>query len=167
MQYIQETLPYVDTNRAVALGGSYGGYMINWIAGQPLAIQFKALVSHDSIFSAYSLYGSDLPNEFNLLFGGHLWEQSEIGESPFDRWDLARHTKNWSTPRLVIHSERDYRCPISMGLSAFSVLQLKGTESKFLTFSDESHLVSKPENLLYWYQVVFDWMNRFTGIESV
>jgi len=132
-EYIKENLDYVDTDRAVALGASYGGYMMNWMQGHPLAKEFKALVCHDGVFSMANQMSSDEQYFPNHDLGGPYWKN----EATWEKWNPARFTSNWSTPMLVIHNELDYRLPISEGLAMFNVLQEKGIESRFLTFPDE------------------------------
>lgn len=134
-EYIKQHLPYVDTDRAVALGASYGGYMMNWFQGHPLGRVFKALVCHDGVFSMTNQISSDEQYFPNHDLGGPYWKNRETWE----KWSPARFTGNWSTPMLVIHNELDYRLPISEGLAMFNVLQERGIESRFLTFSDENH----------------------------
>jgi dipeptidyl aminopeptidase/acylaminoacyl peptidase len=158
--YIESELDFVDTERAVALGASYGGYMVNWIQGQPLGRRFKALVTHDGVFSMTGqLASEELYFPFHE-FGGKLWDE----QKSWDRWDPSRFTKNWDTPHLIIHSEKDYRLTVSEGLSAFNVLKVKGVDSQFLTFPDENHWVLKPENSLLWHKVVLDWINPRVGL---
>ncbi|KAF1959314.1 dipeptidyl-peptidase-like protein V precursor [Byssothecium circinans] len=160
--YIDKNLEFVDTDRAVALGASYGGYMMNWIQGHDLGRKFKALVTHDGVFSMTSqLASEELYFPFHDL-GGPLWSNS----SSWSQWDPSRFADNWATPHLIIHSELDYRLTMNEGLSAFNVLQTKGVRSKFLTFSDENHWVLKPENSLKWHEVVFGWINEFAGLEQ-
>lgn len=132
-EYIKENVDYVDTDRAVALGASYGGYMMNWMQGHPLAKEFKALVCHDGVFSMANQMSSDEQYFPNHDLGGPYWKN----EATWEKWNPARFTSNWSTPMLVIHNELDYRLPISEGLAMFNVLQEKGIESRFLTFPDE------------------------------
>ena len=161
-EYIEKHLHYVDTDRAVALGASYGGYMMNWIQGHPLGRKFKALVCHDGVFSMSNQLSSDeqyFPNH-DLL--GPPWKKNF--RENWDRWDPSRYTENWATPQLVIHNERDYRLPISEGLAMFNVLQEREVESRFLTFSDENHWVLKEENSLVWHTVVLNWINKYAGL---
>ena len=132
--YIKNELDYVDTDRAVALGASYGGYMMNWIQGHPLAKEFKALVCHDGVFSMANQLSSDEQYFPNHDLGGPYFTKHQ---KTWEKWNPARFTGNWSTPMLVIHNELDYRLPISEGLAMFNVLQEKGIESRFLTFPDE------------------------------
>jgi len=150
-------------DRAVALGASYGGYMMNWMQGHALGKKFKALVCHDGVFSMAGQLASEEQYFPMHDFGGPVWERQEV----YDKWDPARFTKNWETPMLVVHNELDYRLTIAEGLSAFNVLQGKGIESRFLTFSDEGHWVLKPENALVWCLVVLNWCNRFVGLPEV
>lgn len=159
-EYIQQNLAFVDTNRAVALGASYGGYMMNWIQGHPLGREFKALVCHDGVFSLANQLSSDEQYFPTHDFGGEYWNAIE----DWEKWNPARFTGNWATPQLVIHNELDYRLPISEGLAAFNVLQERNVESRFLTFPDENHWVLKEENSLVWHTVVINFINRFVGL---
>jgi dipeptidyl aminopeptidase/acylaminoacyl peptidase len=134
--HIEHHFPFIDTSRAVALGASYGGYMINWIQGQPLGRKFKALVTHDGVFSTVNQYASEELFFPNHDFGGTIWENRE----GYEKWDPSRHTNNWKTPHLVIHNQLDYRLTMSEGLAAFNVLQSRGVSSRFLTFPDENHV---------------------------
>ncbi|KAI1260986.1 prolyl oligopeptidase [Xylariaceae sp. FL1019] len=161
-EHIADNLSYVDTENAVALGASYGGYMINWIQGHPLGRKFKALVCHDGIFSTLADWATE-----ELFFvmhdmGGVPWENREL----YQKWDPSAFVANWATPQLVIHSELDYRLPIAEGLAAFNALQTKGVPSKFLMFPDENHWVLKPENSLVWHKEVLGWINKYTGLDT-
>ncbi|KAJ5097615.1 hypothetical protein N7456_008336 [Penicillium angulare] len=159
-EFIEQNLAYVDTSRAVALGASYGGYMMNWIQGHPLGRKFKALVTHDGVFNVESLLSSE-----ELYFPLHdlqgpLWKKPEN----WAQWNPARFLQNWQTPHLIIHNELDYRLPISEGLAAFNVLQMRGIDSAFLTFPDENHWVINPENSLLWHKTVLNWINKYVGL---
>lgn len=175
-------MPSADTSRAVALGASYGGYMMNWIQGHPLGRKLKALVCHDGIFSTAGLLATE---ELYFPFydlGGTPWKSlpassstpavanqahQVFGKSSLDTWaqnDPSRFLDEWETPQLVIHSSKDYRLCISEGLSAFNVLQARGIESQFLTFPDENHWVLKPENSLVWHKAVLNFVNKFVGL---
>ena len=161
-EHIQHSLPYIDTSRAVALGASYGGYMINWLQGQPLGRAFRALVCHDGVFSLPNQLASDEQYFPNHDLGGPLWTHP----AGWERWNPARFTAAWATPELVIHNELDYRLLIAEGLAAFNVLQERRVESRFLTFPDENHWVLKEENSLHWHTVVLNWINRFVGLPA-
>ena len=159
-EYIKTNLSYVDTNRAVALGASYGGYMMNWIQGHALGRKFKALVCHDGVFSMANQMSSDEQYFPNHDLGGPYYESMEL----WQKWDPARFVGEWQTPMLVIHNELDYRLPMTEGLAAFNVLQERGIESRFLTFPDENHWVLKEENSLVWHTVVLNWINKHVGL---
>ncbi|KAI1813268.1 prolyl oligopeptidase [Poronia punctata] len=161
-EHIKTNLSYVDTDNAVALGASYGGYMINWIQGHPLGRKFKALVCHDGIFSTLADWATE-----ELFFvihdmGGTPWENRAL----FEKWDPSAHVGEWKTPQLIIHSELDYRLPISEGLAAFNALQSRGVPSKIVIFPDENHWVLKPENSLVWHKEVLGWINKYTGLDT-
>ena len=161
-EYVENHLPYIDINRAVAFGGSYGGFMMNWIAGQPLGKRFKALVTHDGMLSLGAHYSHDAIF-IASFFGGEIWDKQEM----FDKCDPMRYTHNWTTPMLVIHSDLDFRCPITEGLAPYTVLQTRGVRSRFLNFPDEGHWVVKPENSLHWFKVVLEWINEHTGTDAI
>jgi dipeptidyl aminopeptidase/acylaminoacyl peptidase len=159
-EYIDKEIDYIDAGRAVALGASYGGYMMNWIQGHPLGRKFKALVCHDGVFSMTAQCASDEQYFPIHDLGGPLWRRQEV----WDKWDPSRFTENWSTPQLVIHSSLDYRLTVAEGLAAFNVLQMRGVKSLFLNFPDENHFVLKHENSLVWHQTVINFINQFTGL---
>ncbi len=157
--YALSTYGFLDGGRACALGASYGGFMINWIAGNWNG-PWKCLVSHDGIFdnravgySTEELWFSEWEN------GGTAYEHPEN----YERFNPADHVAAWSKPELVIHSARDYRLPLEQGIGAFTALQRKGVPSELLTFPDENHWVVKPQNLVQWHDTVFAWMKRWTG----
>lgn len=161
-EWIKKNLSYVDTDRAVALGASYGGYMMNWMQGHSLGREFKALVTHDGVFSmAGQMASEELYFPFHDL-KGKPWENPEA----WAKWDPSKFTEHWDTPHLIIHNELDYRLTISEGLAAFHTLQVRGVKSQFLTFPDENHWVLKHENSLMWHEVVLDWINEHVGLEQ-
>ncbi|KAF3898305.1 Prolyl oligopeptidase [Trichophyton interdigitale] len=159
-EHIENNLTFVDTDRAVALGASYGGFMMNWIQGHELGRKFKALVTHDGIFSTkFSLAAEELYFPIHDL-NGIYWKNPES----WIKWDPSEFINEWKTPHLVIHSERDYRLTIAEGLALFNALQLRGVESALLTFPDENHWVIKPENSLLWHRAVINWINKYAGL---
>lgn len=161
--YIEHHLDYVDITRAVALGASYGGYMMNWIQGNLLGRKFKALVTHDGVFSMTSQLASE-EQYFPLHdLKGPIWKVPEN----WAKWDPSRFTEHWQTPHLIIHNELDYRLTIAEGLAAFNVLQMRGIDSAFLTFPDENHWVLNPENSLMWHRTVLNWINKYVGLPAV
>ncbi|GGZ54285.1 alanyl dipeptidyl peptidase [Lysobacter xinjiangensis] len=155
----QKKYAFLDGNRACALGASYGGFMVNWIAGnwnEP----WKCLVSHDGVFDQRMMgYATE-----ELWFSE--WEQ---GGTPFDvpknyeRFNPVNHVDKWRVPMLVIHGQQDFRIPVEQGLGVFTALQRRGIESKFLYFPDENHWVLKPQNSVKWHDTVNDWLRQHIG----
>lgn len=163
IDYIEANLSYIDPKRMVALGASYGGYMINWLAGHSLAKKFVALVCHDGVFSMAGQLASEEQYFPAHDFGGPYYSKPEN----YIKWDPSRFADKWSTPMLIIHNDLDYRLTVAEGLSMFNVCQGKGIESRYLTFSDEGHWVLREENSLVWWLVVLNWCNKFVGLPVV
>ncbi|HEY6330465.1 MAG TPA: S9 family peptidase [Blastocatellia bacterium] len=152
------SLPYVDHDRIGAAGASYGGYMIDWIEGHnnDPRFQFRVLVSHDGVYNLTSMFGATEELWFpGWEFKGTPWNNPEM----YERWSPHMFVKNFKTPMLVVHSELDYRVPITEGLQLFTALQLQGVESKLLDFPDEGHWVLKPLNSELWYNTVLAWLD--------
>jgi len=151
--------PWLDGDHACALGGSYGGYMIAWIAGA-WSSPWKCLVDHDGVFDTRSMaYSTDIPGFAEHETGGFGWEHA----AQYETFNPAARIGEWKTPILVVHGGRDYRVPIDQGLGAFTAAQRKGVPSQLLYFPDENHWVLKPQNSVEWYRVVGGWMGRWTG----
>jgi len=149
-------LPYVDGDRMGAAGGSYGGYMVNWILGH--TDRFKALVSHAGVYNLESMYGVTEELWFpEWEFGGPFWEKPE----QYEKWSPHLFAKNFKTPTLVVHGELDFRVPIGEGLQLFTALQRQGVPSRLLYYPDEGHWVLKPQNSKLWFQTVGDWFDRW------
>ena len=150
--------PFIDRNRVGAAGGSYGGYMVDWIEGHnnDPRVQFKALVSHAGVFNLISMYGATEELWFtDWEFGGTPWSNPET----YTRWSPNMFVKNFKTPLLVIHGEQDFRVPVTEGLQLFTALQRQGVESKLLYFPDEGHWILKPQNSELWYNTVLSWFD--------
>ncbi len=147
--------PDVDEGRMAAMGGSFGGYMTNWIGGQ--SERFRCLVTHASLFDFPRFYGvTDLPAFWALKAGVDPWREREA----FNRYSPHTRILDWTTPTLVIHGEKDYRVPIGEGLALFEALQSNGVESELLAFPDENHWIVKPRNIRVWYRTVLDFLGR-------
>jgi dipeptidyl aminopeptidase/acylaminoacyl peptidase len=152
-----EALPYIAKGRTSAAGASYGGYMINWIAGH--TGRYRALVSHDGVFDLTSMYGSTEELWFpEWEFKGAPWDNPEM----YAKWSPHLFVKEFKTPTLVIHSALDYRVPIEQGLAMYTSLKRRGVPARFLTFPDENHWVLKPANSVRWYAEVQAWLDRYT-----
>lgn len=151
--------PYIDPTRMAAAGASYGGYMMNWFEGH--VQDFRCIVCHDGVYNLYTMYGSTDELWFDEHEHGIPWETPD-----FDRFSPHRFAANWRTPMLIIHSDLDFRCPISEGMAAFTTLQRKGIRSKLLMFPDEGHWVLKPQNSERWHREVFQWLAEYLQAKS-
>ncbi len=150
-------LKYADPDRMAAGGGSYGGYMADWLLGH--TNRFKAIVSHDGVFDLRSMAGET----------EELWfPQWEFHSMPWDNPDLyaklspSFYVKDFKTPTLVFHGELDYRVPVGQGLQLFTALQLQKVPSKMVVFPDEGHWVLKPQNSVLWYSQFLEWVGEWT-----
>jgi dipeptidyl aminopeptidase/acylaminoacyl peptidase len=157
LDYAEKTYPFIDKSRECALGASYGGYAINWILGH--TDRFKCLVSHDGMFNAESAWGTTEELWFNdWEFKGTPYDNRAM----YEKWSPHQYAKNFKTPTLVIHGQRDYRLDVSEGFQLFTTLQMEGVPSKMLYFPDEGHWVLKPQNSRLWYQTVNAWVDQWT-----
>ena len=155
--HVVTSIPYADGSRMAAAGGSYGGYMIDWILGHTQ--RFKALITHDGVYDLSSEFGETEELWFPLWeFGGTPWDNPEM----YARWSPSLFVKEFHTPTLVIHGELDYRVPVGQGLQLFTALQLQKVPSKLLLFPDEGHWVLKPQNSVLWYKTFIDWIDSWT-----
>jgi dipeptidyl aminopeptidase/acylaminoacyl peptidase len=157
LDYAEEHYPFIDKTRECALGASYGGYAINWILGH--TDRFKCLVSHDGMFNAESAWGTTEELWFNNWeFKGTPYDN----RASYQKWSPHQYAKNFKTPTLVVHGQRDYRLDVSEGFQLFTTLQMEGVPSKMLYFPDEGHWVLKPQNSQLWYKTVNDWVDQWT-----
>jgi dipeptidyl aminopeptidase/acylaminoacyl peptidase len=156
--------PQLDGSNACAAGGSYGGYMMNWIEGN-WPDGFKCIIQHDGVFDARAMaYETEELWFDEWEHGGHSYYEAP---QEFERWNPVNTVQNWRTPQLVITSEKDFRIPYTQGIAAFTALQRRGIPSRLLIFPDENHWVLKPKNSVQWYDEVFGWTRRWIGGQSV
>ncbi|EMD87297.1 hypothetical protein COCHEDRAFT_1159594 [Bipolaris maydis C5] len=137
--HMETSMPFVDLSRVIGAGYSFGGYMMNWIAGNRLSTRFCALIVHAGLYSTRNLMSGDFPV------------------------NASRLCQNWKTPMFFSHGEIDYRIPISESLSAYNTCQVRGVPSQVLVFPDEGHTISRPENLAQWYKTTVQWAGRWVG----
>lgn len=150
------TEPFVDRTRLAAVGASFGGFSVYWLAGNHQK-RFKTFIAHCGMFNMESWYGTTEEMWFaNWDTKGPYWENP----SSFDRFSPHHFVKNWDTPLLVIHCEKDFRVPIGEGMQAYQAAQLKGIKSRFLYFEDEGHWVTKPQNSILWQREYFRWLKE-------
>ncbi|HMU43772.1 MAG TPA: prolyl oligopeptidase family serine peptidase, partial [Ignavibacteriaceae bacterium] len=153
--YAVNNFSFIDKKNTFAAGASYGGYMINWIAGH--TDKFNALVSHDGVFNLESMWGTTeelwFPEWEN---GGTPWQNREL----YKKWSPHNFIQNCKTPMLIVQGGYDFRVPEEQAFQLFSSLQRLGVDSKLLYFPDETHFVSKPQNAKLWWTTIFDWLNQ-------
>ncbi|KAK8091103.1 alpha/beta-hydrolase [Apiospora phragmitis] len=161
LEFVKD-MPGIDMDNAVAVGASYGGYMMNWIQGHELG---RRPSSATTALTTSPPPASRPTTSTRTPNGGGpplVWKNHD-GLERYNpaRPDLLAH---WTTPMLVVHSDGDYRVPVTDGLAAFHTLRALGTPARFVSFPDENHWVLKPENSLQWHRVVFEWINRWSGV---
>ena len=152
----------VDGDRIASMGGSFGGYMTNWIGTQ--TDRFSCLVTHASLFSFPMFHGTtDRPAWWALMLGCTPYDQKH----EHDRYSPQAHLANWKSPTLILHGEQDYRVPIGEALALFEGLQLHGVETELVVFPDENHWILKPRNIKAWYETVLQFLERHLKSEKV
>ncbi len=158
VDFVLKKYPYIDGSRMAAAGGSYGGYMADWIATH--TGRFKAIISHAGIYDKAAMYATE-----------ELWfEEHDMQGTP---WTNPESYRKWApltygaelgkfkTPTLVIAGERDYRVPYTQSLEFFNTLQRQGVPSKLVVFPDEGHWILKPQNSRFWYKTFLDWLATY------
>lgn len=155
--------PYVDKNRVGAVGASYGGYSVFMLMGRNHGDnkRFATMIAHCGMFNTESFFGATEETFFaNNDLGGPYWASPEARES-YRRNSPNTYVKNWETPILIIHNEKDYRVPINQGFEAFTAAKLQGVEARFVNFPDENHWVLTPQNGILWQREFFGWLARY------
>ena len=168
--YVTQNFDFIDETRVGGCGASYGGFMINWIQGHNDEKKFKCLVTHDGVFSTITMFYATEEMWFPM---SEYCPHDEWGCKPyeegyrkgFEDYNPEYFAQNWNTPHLIIHGSKDYRIPITEGISAFTTLQLRGIPSKFLHFPNENHWVLKPMNSIKWYYEVLGWLDKYLDNE--
>ena len=150
-----EQFPWLDGDRACALGGSYGGFMMNWIEGN-WPDRFRCIVNHDGVFDQRMMYYATEEIWFpEWEFGGPYYEDPQ----GYEQFNPVEFVSKWRTPMFVIHGQQDFRIPYTQGIGAFTAAQRRGVESKLLMFPQENHWVLKPANGILWYHTVLSWLD--------
>ncbi|THF49423.1 S9 family peptidase [Flavobacterium supellecticarium] len=152
---------YVDKTRLGAVGASYGGYSVFYLAGIHKN-RFKTFISHCGVYNLESMYGTTEEVFFNNWdHGGAYWETNNpVAQKAYNQFNPIKLINNWNTPILIIQGGKDYRVPIGQGQEAFQAAQLKGIKSRFMLFPEENHWVTKPQNALVWQREFFKWLNE-------
>ena len=150
---------WLDGTRLSAAGGSYGGYMVDWIAGH--SDRFKALISHAGPYNLENMYGATEELWFPAWeYGGPYWDSTAMQQN-YRKWSPHLFAKNFKTPTLVTAGELDYRVPYTEDLSFFSALQRQNVPSRLVVFPDEGHWVQKPQNQRLWWSEVQGWLGKY------
>lgn len=150
--------PYVDRDRLGAVGASYGGYSVYYLAGIHQK-RFKTFIAHCGLYNLESWYGSTEEMFFaNWDIKGPYWSNPK--PESYDKFSPHKLVGNWDTPLLVIHGEKDFRVPITQGMEAFNAAKLQGIQSRFLYFPEEGHWVMGAQNGVLWHRVFYDWLAK-------
>ncbi len=149
--------PYIDGNRTAAAGGSYGGYMVSWIAGQ--TARYQALINHAGVYNIMAQFASDVTFHREAAYSGAPWD----GLENLQRWNPAIHAENIHTPMLIIHGEGDYRVPVTQGLEVYGVYKGKGLDARLVYYPDENHWILTPRNSIHWFGEFHGWLERYIG----
>lgn len=148
---------YIDESRIAAAGGSYGGYLVSWIAGH--SSKYKALINHAGVYDLMAQFASDSTTMRVHAYNGSPWQNKDnvLKASP------AMYADKFKTPMLITHGEKDYRVPVTQGLAQYGVLKGKGIDARLVYFPDENHWILKPQNSMFWYNEVQQWLERYLG----
>jgi dipeptidyl aminopeptidase/acylaminoacyl peptidase len=155
-------LPYVDKDHLGAVGASFGGFSVYYLAGHHEK-RFKAFISHDGAFNLASMYLETEENWFsNWEYDEAYWHRPQMPNAKKTYHDSPhKYVENWDTPILCIHGEKDYRICYTQGMQAFNAARMKGIPAELLIFPDENHWVLKPQNGILWQRTFFDWLDRW------
>ncbi len=153
--------PYVNTNKLGAVGASYGGYSVFYLAGIHNK-RFKTFIAHDGVFNLKSMYGTTEELWFtNWDAGGAYWEKDNpAAMKTYTEFDPSNRVNNWDTPILIIQGGKDYRVPIGQSLEAFQAAQLHGIKSRLLYFPEENHWVLNAQNSIIWHTEFYKWLKE-------
>ncbi|PZQ77178.1 MAG: S9 family peptidase, partial [Flavobacterium johnsoniae] len=152
---------YVDKTRLGAIGASYGGYSVFYLAGIHQK-RFKTFIAHCGVFNLQSMYGTTEEIFFtNWDSGGPYWEAGNAAaQKTYSQFNPINNVSKWDTPILIFQGGKDYRVPIGQGQEAFQAAQLQGIKSRFVLFPDENHWVLKPQNAQVWQKEFFRWLKE-------
>jgi len=147
----------VDETKMAATGGSYGGYLVTWIAGH--TDRFACIVNHAGVFDLLGQYASDVSQGRHVAYGGEPWD----GLENIERWSPNRSAMGFTSPMLILHGERDYRVPYTQGLEVYGMYKAKGVPARLVVYPDENHWILQPRNSRHWYGEVHAWLKRYLG----
>jgi dipeptidyl aminopeptidase/acylaminoacyl peptidase len=150
--------PFVNKDKLGAVGASFGGYSVYWLAGNHNK-RFKAFIAHDGVFNLESMAATEELWFPNNEFGGMPWNTKRMDN--YEKHSPHHYVKNWNTPILIITNEKDYRVPYEQGLEAFTAARTMDVPARLLTFPDENHWVLKPQNSVLWQRTFYGWLDKY------
>ena len=162
IDFAASNLPYVDKDRMGAVGASFGGFSVYYLAGHHEG-RFKCFIAHDGAFNFEAMYTETEENWFsNWEYDDAYWnkDQTQNARKTYEN-SPHRFVDKWDTPILCIHGEKDYRINATQGMSAFNAARMRGIEAQLLSFPDENHWVLKPQNGILWQRTYFNWLDRW------
>jgi len=146
---------FIDANRLAAAGGSYGGYLVSWIAGH--TDRYKALINHAGVYNLMGQFASDVTTHRVHAYGGSPWSGLDV----MQQWNPALFADKFVTPMLIMHGEQDYRVPVTQGLEIYGVYKGKGLDARLVYFPNENHWILKPNNSIFWFNEFTSWLKRY------
>ncbi|QGY45482.1 prolyl oligopeptidase family serine peptidase [Maribellus comscasis] len=153
--------PFVDETRLGAVGASYGGFSVMYLAGHHDG-RFKAFIAHDGIFNFEQMYTTTEEMWFvNWDLGGPFWDKSNAAAQRSFSFSPHKYVQNWDTPILIVQGEKDFRVPTGQGMAAFNAAVLRDVPAEFLYFPEENHWVLQPQNGILWQRVFFNWLDKW------
>ncbi|MDE7397845.1 MAG: alpha/beta fold hydrolase, partial [Muribaculum sp.] len=165
VDYIKQR-PYIDADHIGAVGASYGGFSVYWLAGNHDG-RFACLIAHAGIFNTAAQYLETEEMWFaNWDLGGPFWDKSNATAQRSFANSPHRFVDRWDTPILITHGEMDFRILASQGQMAFNAARLRGVPAEMLIFPDENHWILKPQNAVLWQRVFFRWLDRWLKPEN-
>jgi dipeptidyl aminopeptidase/acylaminoacyl peptidase len=148
-------LGFIDSERMAATGGSYGGYLVSWIAGH--TDRFACLVNHAGVFDIFTQFASDFTANRGHAYGGTPWENKENMQLK----NPAQFAHNFKTPMLIMHGELDYRVPVAHAFLVYNIYKNMGLDARLVYYPDENHWILSAQNSIYWYKELHEWFNRY------
>ncbi|WP_319589837.1 S9 family peptidase [uncultured Draconibacterium sp.] len=153
--------PFVDETKLGAVGASYGGYSVMYLAGNHEK-RFKAFIAHDGIFNFEHMYTSTEEMWFvDFDYGGAYWDKDNAAAQRSYSFSPHKYVQNWDTPILIVQGEKDYRVPAEQGMAAFNAAVLRGVPAEMLYLPEENHWVLQPQNGILWQRVFFNWLDKW------
>lgn len=146
---------FIDSNRMAATGGSYGGYLVSWIAGH--TDRYACLVNHAGVYDLMLQFGSDITTNRDKAYGGTPWQNFDIMQSH----NPAMHAANFKTPMLIIHGEKDYRVPVAQAFVVYGIYKSMGLDSRLVYYPDENHWILSAQNSIKWYEELHNWLEKY------